>query len=115
MYRHSDMIEASTPTSSFDHIVTDSTGDAVGHTAEGLVIKVMSAYFAGARPVELDGNSPQPMVSGTTWVDIGTTPTGSPTYPLDVVAAFPRMERSSSFQWPTPRQMDRRSRFRSTV
>jgi alpha-N-arabinofuranosidase len=28
------------------------------------------------------------MVSGTTWVDIGTTPTGSPTYPLDVAAAF---------------------------
>ena len=28
------------------------------------------------------------MVSGTTWVDIGTKPTGSPTYPLDVLAAF---------------------------
>jgi alpha-N-arabinofuranosidase len=88
MYRHSDMIEASTPTSSFGQIVVDNTGDAVGHTAAGLVIKVMSAHFAGARPVHLDGNSPQPMVSGTTWVDIGTTPTGSPTYPLDVAAAF---------------------------
>lgn len=27
-------------------------------------------------------------VSGTTWVDIGTKLTGSPTYPLDVLAAF---------------------------
>lgn len=88
MYRHSDMIEASTPTASFGQIVLDDTGDGVGHTAAGLVIKIMSAHFAGARPVRVDGNSPQPMVSGTTWVDIGTTPTGSPTYPLDVAAAF---------------------------
>lgn len=88
MFRHSGMIEASTPTSSFNHIVTDATGDAVGHTAEGLVLKLMRAHFAGARPVQLDGNSPQPMVSGTAWVDTGTKPTGSPTYPLDVVAAF---------------------------
>ena len=88
MFRHSGMIAASTPTSSFSLIVTDPTGDAVGHTAAGLVIKLMRAHFAGALPVQLGGNSPQPMVSGTTWVDIGTKPTGSPTYPLDVLAAF---------------------------
>jgi alpha-N-arabinofuranosidase len=88
MFRHSDMIEASTPTASFNHIVLDETGDGVGHTAGGLVIKIMHDHFAGARPVQLGGNSPQPMVSGTTWVDIGTKPTGSPTYPIDVVAAF---------------------------
>lgn len=88
MFRHSNMIEASTPTSSFNLIVTDETGDGTGHTAAGLVVKLMRAHFAGARPVQLDGNSPQPMVSGTAWVDIGTKPTGSPTYPLDVVAAF---------------------------
>lgn len=88
MFRHSDMIDASTPTSSFNLIVTDNTGDGVGHTAAGLVMKLMRAHFAGARPVQLDGNSPQPMVSGTAWLDIGTKPTGSPTYPLDVLAAL---------------------------
>ena len=88
MFRHSDMVAASTPTSAFNLIVTDQTGDGVGHTAAGLMIKLMRAHFAGALPVQLGGNSPQPMVSGTAWVDIGTKPTGSPTYPLDVVAAF---------------------------
>ena len=88
MFRHSDMIEASTPTAGFNHIVVDETGDAVGHTAGGLVIKLMREHFAGAHPVKLDGSSPQPMVSGTTWVDIGTKPTGSPTYPLDMLAAL---------------------------
>lgn len=88
MFRHSDMVAASTPTSSFNLIVIDDTGDGVGHTAAGLVIKLMRAHFAGALPVQLGGNSPQPMVSGTAWVDTGTKPTGSPTYPLDVLAAF---------------------------
>ena len=88
MFRHSDMIAASTPTSSFNFIVLDDTGDGVGHTAAGLVIKLMHDHFAGALPVQLAGNSPQPMVSGTAWVDIGTKPTGSPTYPLDVFAAL---------------------------
>jgi alpha-N-arabinofuranosidase len=88
LFRHSDMVAASCPTSSFSLFVPDPTGDAAGYTAAGLVIKLMRAHFADALPVQLDGNSPQPMVSGTAWVDIGTKPTGSPTYPLDVVAAF---------------------------
>jgi len=88
MFRHSGMIAASTPTSSFNLIVTDEKGDGVGHTAAGLMIKLMRSHFAGALPLHLSGSSPQPMVSGTTWVDTGTKPTGSPTYPLDVLAAF---------------------------
>ena len=36
----------------------------------------------------VDGNSPQPLVPGTPFVDRGTKPTGSPTYPLDVLAAY---------------------------
>jgi alpha-N-arabinofuranosidase len=88
LFRHSDMVAASTPTSAFSLIVTDQTGDAVGWTAAGLVVKLMRAHFAGALPVNLDGNSPQPLISGTAFLDRGTKPTGSPTYPLDVVAAF---------------------------
>ena len=86
--RHSDMVAASCPTSAFSLIVTDPTGDAVGWTGPGLVVKLMRAHFANACPVNLGGNSPQPLISGTTWLDRGTKPTGSPTYPLDVVAAF---------------------------
>jgi alpha-N-arabinofuranosidase len=88
LFRHSDMVAASTPTSAFSLIVTDPTGDAVGWTGPGLVVKLMRAHFANARPVNLGGNSPQPLISGTTWLDRGTKPTGSPTYPLDVLAAF---------------------------
>jgi alpha-L-arabinofuranosidase len=40
MFRHSDMIEASTPTLCFNLIVTDGTGDGVGHTAAGPVINL---------------------------------------------------------------------------
>jgi alpha-N-arabinofuranosidase len=88
LFRHSDMVSASTPTSAFSLIVTDPTGDAVGWTGPGLVVKLMRAHFVDARPVNLGGNSPQPLISGTTWLDRGTKPTGSPTYPLDIVAAF---------------------------
>jgi alpha-N-arabinofuranosidase len=82
------MVAVSTPTASFNLIVTDDTGDGVARTAAGLMIKLMRNHIAGALPVQLGGNSPQPMVSGTAWVDIGKKPTGSPTYPLDVLAAF---------------------------
>jgi alpha-N-arabinofuranosidase len=88
LFRHSDMVAASTPTAVFSQIVTDPTGDAVSWLGPGLVVKLMRAHFANARPLKLDGNSPQPLISGTTWLDRGTKPTGSPTYPLDVVAAF---------------------------
>ncbi|HEY4354904.1 MAG TPA: hypothetical protein VGN16_04080 [Acidobacteriaceae bacterium] len=88
MFRHSGMVEASCATGSFNFVVNGPTGDGVGHTAAGLVIKLMRAHFAGALPVDLEGNSPQPLISGTAFLDRGTKPTGSPTYPLDVVAAF---------------------------
>lgn len=38
-------------------------------------------------PVPVDGDSPQQQVRGTDFVHKGPTPTGSPTYPLDVLAA----------------------------
>jgi alpha-L-arabinofuranosidase len=86
--RHSDKVGATCPTGSFMSIVTDVTGDAVAPNAEGLMIKIMSNHFANARPVAVDGNSPQQQVRGTAFVDKGTKPTGSPTYPLDVLAAL---------------------------
>ena len=87
MFRHSGQIEASCATGGL-RVLTDHTGEGVGLSAEGVVMKLMHTYFAGARPVAVDGNSAQPLVPGTAFVDRGTKPTGSPTYPLDVVAAF---------------------------
>lgn len=69
-------------------MLTDHTGEAVGLAAEGVVMKLMQTHFINAIPVEVDGDSPQQLVPGTPFVDRGTKPTGSPTYPLDVLAAF---------------------------
>jgi alpha-N-arabinofuranosidase len=69
-------------------LLTDHTGEAVGLAAEGVVMKLMQTHFVSALPVAVNGDSPQPLVAGTPFVDRGTKPTGSPTYPLDVVAAY---------------------------
>lgn len=88
VFRHSDMVAATCPTGSFGTVVMDNAGDAVGLNAEGLVIKIMATHFVDAHPVAVDGNSPQQQVTGTPMVDKPTNPTGSPTYPLDIVAAL---------------------------
>lgn len=87
-FRHSDMVAASCPTGGLGTVLVDRTGKAVGLAADGLMMKIMANHFSNASPVEVSGNSPQPPVSGTAFVDIPTSPVGSPTYPLDVVAAL---------------------------
>ena len=87
IFRHSDMIEASCATGGL-RLLTGPTGDAVGFAAEGVVMKLMQNHFLNALPVALDGDSPQQMVPGVAFVDRGIKPTGSPTYPLDILAAF---------------------------
>ena len=88
LFRHSDMVEASCPTGGLFSVLMDKTGEAVGFAVEGLVMKLMAGQFSHAIPVEVTGNSPQQPMAGTPMVDIGTRPTGSSTYPLDVVAAI---------------------------
>ena len=88
MFRHSDMVGAGCVLQGLGMVVTDITGDAVGFAPDGLVLKIMANHFAGALPVAVDGNSPQQPMRGTPFVDMGPSPTGSPTYPLDVVAAL---------------------------
>jgi alpha-N-arabinofuranosidase len=87
MFRHSGQIEASCATGGL-RVLTDHTGEGVGLSAEGVVMKLMHTHFGGARPVAVDGNSVPPLVPGTPFVDRGTKPTGSATYPLDVLAAI---------------------------
>jgi alpha-N-arabinofuranosidase len=88
MFRHSDMVGAGCVLQGLGMVVTDITGDAVGFAPDGLVLKIMATHFAGALPVAVDGNSPQQPMRGTPFVDMGPSPTGSPTYPLDVLAAL---------------------------
>ncbi|HKO20589.1 MAG TPA: hypothetical protein VJU82_17065, partial [Acidobacteriaceae bacterium] len=87
MFRHSDKITASCATGGL-RVLTDSSGDGVGLPAEGVVMKLMQTHFIDASPISVDGDSPQQQVPGTNFVDKGPTPTGSPTYPLDILAAF---------------------------
>ena len=88
MFRHSDMVEASCATGSLGTVLIDDTGAASGYSVEGLVLKIMANHFRGARPVDVGGNSPQQPVPGTPWVDTPKAPIGSPTFPLDMVAAL---------------------------
>jgi len=88
VFRHSDMVGASCPTGGLFTVLVDKTGEAVGFSAEGLVLKLIATHFANATPVELSGNSPQKPMAGTPMVDIPTRPTGSATYPVDVLAAL---------------------------
>jgi alpha-N-arabinofuranosidase len=87
IFRHSDMVEASCATGGL-RLLTGPTGDAVGFAAEGVVMKLMQTHFLNALPIAVDGDSPQQLVPGTPFVDRGTKPTGSSTYPLDIFAAF---------------------------
>jgi len=66
----------------------DAYGDPVGFRMEGLVMKVLHDHFAGALPIAVTGNSPQPDIKGGVGVDKPVRPSGSPTYPLDVFAAL---------------------------
>jgi alpha-N-arabinofuranosidase len=87
IFRHSGMVEASCATGGL-RMLTDSTGEGVGFAAEGVVMKLLQTHFLSSFPVAVDGDSPQPLVPGTPFVDRGTKPTGSPTYPLDILAAL---------------------------
>lgn len=57
LFRHSDMVDASCPTGGQYTVLIDSTGEAVGFSAEGLVMKIMATHFAGARPKTCCSNS----------------------------------------------------------
>jgi len=94
LFRHSGMVTASCPTGGLFTVLIDNTGDAVGFGPEGLVMKLMATHFSGALPVEVGGNSPQRPMAGTPMVDIGTRTTGSPSYPLDMVAALSSDQRT---------------------
>ena len=54
----------------------------------GLVFKMLANNFGTLPILDIGGNSPQPQLRGTVGIDVPRTPSGSPTYPLDVMAAL---------------------------
>ncbi len=87
-FRHSDKVGLAVATGGMHLVATDAYGDPVGFRMEGLVMKVLHDHFAGALPVAVTGDSPQPDIKGAVGVDKSARPSGSPTYPLDVFAAL---------------------------
>jgi alpha-N-arabinofuranosidase len=87
-FRHSDMVALGVATGGMGTLASDSYGDQIGIRMEGMVMKLLHDHFAGARPVQVSGDSPQRHIKGTAWVDKPVRPSGSPTWPLDVFAAL---------------------------
>jgi alpha-L-arabinofuranosidase len=109
-FRHSDMVALAVATGGMGSVATDTFGDAIGLRMEGQVMKVLHDHFAGALPVAVDGDSPQLPTRGTVGIDKAARPSGSPTYPLDVLAALSpdrrRMAVSIVNPTETPQQCD---------
>jgi alpha-N-arabinofuranosidase len=87
-FRHSDKVGLAVATGGMRTLANDSYGDAIGLRLEGLVMKVLHDHFAGTLPAAVTGDSPQLPTKGTVGIDTSARPSGSPTYPLDVFAAW---------------------------
>jgi alpha-N-arabinofuranosidase len=85
MFRHTHFIKMAAftfATSTLDFNATDAT-----YNTTGLMFKLYREHY-GTLPVEVAGNSPQPAPKWPVGGDQPAVNAGSPTYPLDVVAAF---------------------------
>jgi alpha-N-arabinofuranosidase len=86
MVRHTDCIRMSAFTMGVSTLDYNRTA-AILNT-NGLLFKLYGDHFLGAIPVALSGNSPQPAPKYSIAGDQPKTNPGSPTYPLDIVAAL---------------------------
>ena len=77
-------------------------------SATGLLFKLFIEQ-QGDIPLGLTGNSPQKAMPGTQFVDIPTEPSGSPTYPLDIMATRTARPERSWYQSPILQRRPRRS------
>ncbi len=86
MLRHTDFLTMSAHTMGVSTM--DYTPTAATLNTTGLMFKLYTNQFAGAIPVDLSGNSPQPATKNPPYADEPKQPSGSPTYPLDMFAAL---------------------------
>jgi alpha-N-arabinofuranosidase len=85
MLRHTDFLTMAAHTTGASMLDITRTGATFSST--GLAFKLYSNHFVGAIPVAVSGNSPQPPIQFPGG-DQGKVNSGSPTYPLDMVAAL---------------------------
>jgi len=85
MFRHSDVITMGAYTAFTGCLAFNGAESCYSPT--GLVFYLYRHHF-GTIPVDVTGNSPPKPVKGTIGVDRPSVPSGSDTYPLDVVAAL---------------------------
>ncbi len=85
MFRHSGIFQMAAHTFATSLLAWHGTN--VSLNANGLVFKIYRDHF-GAIPVEVSGNSPQPKPTEQPGVEQPEVNAGSPTFPLDVVAAW---------------------------
>ena len=86
MLRHTDFLKMSAHTMGVSTL--DYNGTAATLNTTGLLFKLYGESFVGSTPVALSGNSPQPAPKYAVGGDQPKTNSGSPTYPLDMVAAI---------------------------
>ena len=85
MLRHTDFLKMSAYTMGVSTLEYNST--AAVYNTSGLLFKLYGDHF-GSIPVALSGNSPQPAPKYPIAGDQPKTNPGSPTYPLDMLAAL---------------------------
>ena len=85
IFRHTDFMKMAALTMGISTLDYNSTGAALNTT--GLLYKMYRDQF-GTLPVRVSGNSPQPAPKYPPYGDQPKTNAGSPTYPLDMVAAL---------------------------
>ncbi len=85
IFRYTDLYEMSGLTGFTSNIAWNPRS--VVYSSTGLFYKLYREKF-GTIPIKVTGNSPQKELRGTVLVDKPAEPSGSPTYPLDVMAAL---------------------------
>lgn len=84
-FRHTDFLKMGAYTMAVSTLSYDATGAV--YNSRGLLYKMYRDHF-GTIPVAVSGNSPQPAPKYPPYGDQPKTSSGSPTYPLDMVAAL---------------------------
>lgn len=85
MFRHTDFMKMAAYTMAVSTLDFNSTGAV--YNSRGVLYKLYREHF-GTLPVDVSGNSPQPAPKYPPYGDQPETSSGSPTYPLDMVAAL---------------------------
>jgi alpha-N-arabinofuranosidase len=84
-FRHTDFLKIGAYTMAVSTLSYNPTGAV--YNSRGLLYKMYRDHF-GTIPLEVSGNSPQPPLKYPPYGDQPKTSSGSPTYPLDMVAAL---------------------------